>query len=55
MSFLTCLLHINFHPVVGYTTKKNKMIDDIFWVYWSDLKKHGITEFSWLINLAVNS
>lgn len=20
--FLTCLLHINFHPVVGYTTKK---------------------------------
>lgn len=32
------------------------MIDDIFWVYWSDLKKkHGITEFSWLINLAVNS
>ena len=21
--FLTCLLHINFHPVVGYTTKNN--------------------------------
>ena len=38
--FLTCLLHINFHPVVGYTTKKKiTMIDDIFWVYWSDLKK----------------
>lgn len=39
--FLTCLLHINFHPVVGYTTKKKiTMIDDIFWVYWSDLKKN---------------
>ena len=39
-----------------YDKKKITMIDDIFWVYWSDLKKkHGITEFSWLINLAVNS